>query len=254
MGGRGGASGLSAGKVSGPYADLHGAQSISEIVSVANDKYGIPLKESTLQGYNPDILKASVEDMHKLLEELPGIKPFLKVIVGKADSAMDGATADAGFEGTIRLNEKYYAGSVEDFQKAREQSEKFGYTPRGTGWKEVVIHELGHLAERAIIDKRSQSEWTKGDNWNKGTFAAKIIKQAADQIFKTDPKWAKMMKYADKNDIKRYRDRLVRDVSRYGSKSRSEALAECVSDYYRNRENANPLSIEVWKLLKKELG
>ena len=47
---------------------------------------------------------------------------------------------------------------------------------------------------------------------------------------------------------------LIESVSGYASKNRSEALAECVGDYFSNGKSSNPLSQAVWGILKEKLG
>lgn len=44
------------------------------------------------------------------------------------------------------------------------------------------------------------------------------------------------------------------EISGYAKTNDSECLAEAVADYILNKDKAAPLSKEIWKILKKELG
>ena len=85
-------------------------------------------------------------------------------------------------------------------------------------------------------------KYDRVDAWNKKYYSGKIISEAAANAKKTADGKGKL------------KAQLVSDVSRYATTSTSEALAECVRDYYINKDKAQPLSREVWKILKREFG
>ena len=76
-----------------------------------------------------------------------------------------------------------------------------------------------------------------------------------------DPKYAKeCLDFADEiGEIERF-FKEGKDVKSavyllcYQQQQNLNNLAECVADYFVNRENASDLSKKVWEILKKELG
>ena len=78
--------------------------------------------------------------------------------------------------------------------------------------------------------------------WNTSKLSGKVISEACKDAKKTPA--GKGLKNTD----------LIRGVSGYATKNRSETLAECVADYTANGTSAKPLSVAVWKILKRELG
>lgn len=93
-----------------------------------------------------------------------------------------------------------------------------------------------------LQQKKYSSPWERDVVIEKHKEATRIVSNAAKSVKKTsEGKGAKT-------------DDLVLNISQYASKSRSEALAEAVSDYRANGANAKPLSRAIWAELKKELG
>lgn len=126
---------------------------------------------------------------------------------------------------------------------------KRGGSPAGTTGDHVLSHESGHLLERALIHKfvtsqiQGQGARLAGSSaWNNCTMAKNVIREAVSAVKKTPA--GKGMRTAG----------LIRQVSAYAATNRSEALAECVADYAANGTNAKPLSVAVWKILKRDLG
>ena len=116
------------------------------------------------------------------------------------------------------------------------------FHPQGTTADSIPVHEAGHILERALIDRKTEWAMMGTYAWNKGIASKSIIAEACKAVKRTPD--GKGLKNAQ----------LIEQVSRYATKNRSETLAECVADYHANQENARPLSREVWRILKRELG
>ena len=223
MGGRGSGSGLNT---------LAAQKTINDIVSYMQKEHGVTVDGSIAGATTTDQLRGICSQIEDLEREFPQIRNIpdaggsskTRDAVKQIGSRTMGNAilGEAGFNGQINLNE------------GRLQK---GQTLLGT-----TNHEVGHLLERALILKNEPTRWAAMDAWNKCTHATRVVGEACKNL-KRMPQYSGM-----KND------QFVRQVSNYAMTNRSEALAECVKDYRKNGANAKPLSQEVWKILKRELG
>lgn len=243
MGGRGTGSGFSAYQ---PAAVPAGPQSASEantftdLQSYMQSKHSVKM-DDTLGALDFQSVKAIGECVDRLTQEFPKFAPALRVIDSMTSSG--NTVAQAVINGTVTVNSKYYT-RRSDLEIIATRDEQSRFHPAGTKADDFIAHELGHVMETALI-YRNGRKWSE---WNKCTQATRIIGEAAKAL-------KKMPEGKHPVTGRRYTiGDLVAQVSQYAGKNRSEALAECVADYYRNGSNAKPLSREVWKALKKELG
>lgn len=206
---------------------------------------GISLDTSTLASFNFDNVKEAAFGVERIAQEFPQAVFAFQQIVGMDRG--QGTYASASLGGTIRLNEFYYGQDPSSFAVSVTGDENSDFHPKGGGTLGVAVHEAGHVLEAALI-KRAISvnsyldQLAQSDAWHKSTYASRVISEAAKAAKKTPNGKGKTVAS------------LIREVSRYATKNRSEALAECVADYFANGSNAKPLSIATWDILKRELG
>lgn len=223
---------------------VHNAKTVDELKTALYNDYSIRLNDSKLGNVPFDNLQMAVQGVTTIIDEFPQAASSFHEINGDDTNGY----AHAKYSGEIAINPSYYQSSNKiNTTYDRDVSTRFH--PEGTSASSITSHEAGHLLERALIDKHVSDDrgpafdhYAKGQAWNKGTCASKIISEAAKNAKKTSEGKGKTI------------STLISDVSRYASRKRSEALAECVADYVSNREKAKPLSREVWKILKRELG
>lgn len=154
------------------------------------------------------------------------------------------------------LNLKYFDASIED-------SLAYGYFPPNATKNSIVAHEFGHylsflaqykntskLSELVLLEKKNYSSYSKLiTDSNNGTFSKRIINEAFENYKKTDNvQYGSVDKF--KSTISEYA--IVRDGN--GKYIYDETIAEAFHDYYVNRTNAKPASIEIVKVLKKYLN
>ena len=243
MGGRGGSSGL----VKGPQPNFSNnvlspqdAQDFKALSDYMRNTHNITMGKS-LQNLEFKTIQHVASTVDDLAKEFPQAVDSIRKIL--AHGSPKGAYACASYDGELRLGN--YFKSFKDFNRSYKHSVKSGFHPNGSNPVDSVVSlETGHLLERALIQKAlKQGRGQIGSlMWNTSAESKRIISQACKDIKATPTGKGRKV-----ND-------LIREVSGYASKNRSECLAECVSDYYSNRSNAKPLSKAVWKLLKKELG
>lgn len=197
-----------------------------------------------------EAVREATQGVEDVISEFPKAGKFLrKMKVENLD--YDDAIMSADYYGVIAFNKC-------DFHERESLLEgiainiEVGQSPKNTGIKGVAGHEMGHLLERALIDKYD------GDinDWRKGTYAKKVVREAVDAIRKTPEG---KISYRDKTGKARKRyvtiEQLESEISLYAKdRSGSETIAEAVCDYITNGENASWLSKEVWRILKRELG
>lgn len=113
----------------------------------------------------------------------------------------------------------------------------------------VAFHEVGHAAafnyEERYCDKNygkrsgrtASRAWVHA--WNRQAGQSKLVSDACKNIKKTS--YGKGKKNSE----------LIKGISEYASRNKKEAIAEAVTDYMCNKHKANPLSIEIVRLLKE---
>lgn len=231
---------------SGPIKSVSEAKDLQELSNFLYDNYDIVVKQDTLQGVEFESVKMAAEGITFMMDEFPEAAANFHELKGGITS--DRTLAAASFRGVISINNDKFA-TKDKINDIYERNVKTKYHPEGSTANQITVHEAGHILERALIDKHINDPmggiWdgvAKAQAWDKSTCASKVISEAARNAKKTPGGKGKTI------------NSLISDVSGYASKNRSEALAECVADYVANKGKAKPLSQEVWKVLKRELG
>ena len=258
MGGRGASAGLKGGANSaqqttqGPQKiqlqpqiqkTAKSINNIADLRTYAKQNLGLELGKS-LDTVDYGLVQQAVSDYEFFKSEFPQWDGTLQKI--QARQTRPGVNAETNGT-TVTLSQQQYSNPGKFAQVVSAAASRH-YYPENTTNKTTAVHELGHTFEQAMINKIMPDDGTflrkydRVEAWNKGVYSGKIISEAAASAKKTPG--GKGKKKAD----------LIADVSQYATKRSSETLAECVRDYYINRGNAKPLSVEVWKILKREFG
>ena len=247
MGGRGGASGFPTNAPTGGTTAPQSAADTKDLNELAQymANVGITVDTASLAGQTFENVRAAAASIEFIMNEFPQAGLAFDTLLGK--DLRKGAMACASFSGKIMLANHYFGMTEQAFASRYDQSTQNGFHPQGTNKDHVAAHEAGHVLEAALI-KRSipgGSYWDRVEQlkaWDKSKLSGKVISEACRTVKKTPAGKGKT------------NDDIVKSVSGYAAKNRSEALAECVADYTANRGNANPLSVAVWNILKRELG
>lgn len=221
---------------------LTSAKNFNELKSIMQSKYGITLMESVRQ-YDFQTVKSGLSGIATVIDEFPQMANMIESVT--SDSSTNSyayACYSYGKDG-IRVPKIAISNHFKDGKALQESLKRDGdFHPSNTDARSVLAHEAGHALETAITRKNYQDAYSQFENRRKRKEATRIVGQAARQVKKTPYGKGK------KNN------ELVAEVSRYATKNRSEALAECVGDYIANGSKAHPLSKAVWSILKKEMG
>ena len=235
MGGRGGSSGRG--------NSAFDTKDIGELRQYMQDHYGVTVHGSA-DKVDFGVVRAAAGEIEALMKEFPQASFGIHELNGS--ESRSNAYASASMSGKLQLNPNLM-GDPAKLDASYAHDVQTHWHPEGTTGAHISSHELGHLLESAMVFKniRDASYYGTVDRinaWNKHRFATKVVGEAAKAVKKTA---------AGKGLTN---DQLVSQISRYASTNRSEAMAEAVADYRANGSRAKPLSQEIWKILKRELG
>ena len=223
---------------------------VSQIADYMQKEYGITV-DGSLSALPIESVITAVGGVEDVVKELPQIATGMKIVYR---AGMDPREyAEARVSGVIAIGGHYRDMADMELSIFRDNSTHFN--PKNSKARQTTSHEAGHIAEAMILKKKYGDPFEPGiDNrtmaqrmqvftaWDKSSEATRIIKQAVTNLKRTPEGKGKLTGH------------FINEVSRYATKNRSEALAECVADYMANGSKAAPLSREVWGILKSELG
>jgi SPP1 gp7 family putative phage head morphogenesis protein len=222
---------------------LKTAQSLDDLVGYASQEWGI--KNINLEGLDASAIKGTFEAMDAVFKEFPEFKGQIIEIGQKKQGIMCATmTREGGLK--INFNPGYYS-NIEKVKAKYDEGLAAGYYPKGTNWINGGVHELGHIAHGIIAknNKNYQYAWQASLDWEDHTTAERIVSEAWENAKNDYPKGTKMVSAA--KGISGYAD------FRAKGNTYSETVAEAFSDVFSNRANAQPLSLEIVRILKKDL-
>lgn len=209
------------------------AKDFSEIKSYMYDNYGISVDDS-VKSLDFESVREGLTGIETVMKEFPQAGSSLKSISIGGNGIMC-----ADYNGQICFNSTYYK-TRENAIKASESA--FHFHPTGNNVVSTGAHEMGHILEKALIDKPYGESLAGALSWSDCTYAKVIVREACKAAKKL-PECKKKLNSSLKSEI-----------SGYAKTNASECMAEAVADYVLNGDKAAPLSKEIWKILKKELG
>ena len=134
----------------------------------------------------------------------------------------------------IQINRNFF-NNENTIQKQYEKTTKIGFHPKGTTYKDMGIHELGHSITFEIIKSKYKDEKAIAFDWNNDITAKEIVNQAFTNLGVNNKSTKKMLR---------------NNISIYARKQYSETIGEAFADYYSNKNKANILSKEIVKTMK----
>ena len=222
-------------------------KNFEELQTYWKTNYSVRLNKP-LANLDFEAVREATQGIESVITEFPKAGKFLKKM--KVEN-LDDAFMCAEYEGFITFSKTDFS-DVESFREIVSLMADDRDLPKNTKIKGIAAHEMGHLLERALIDKYNGGI----PEWENGTYAKKVVKEAAINAQKNS-QGVKAFSIAPSNEalFNNFLERLQKNISNYAvDESCSETIAEAVCDYITNGENASRLSKEIWKLLKRELG
>ena len=219
------------------------AENLGDLSRYMRETYGVRMDRSVSR-VDFEVVREMSSGIEAMLAEFPGITASNLRLSGR----MQSGTAYAGttVDGEILLHPGVLT-STEAVRRAYARDIRSGYHPKGTEPVNIIVHEMGHQIEAEILRRRMpgkdpDTRAQRAEAWRTGVVASEIVSKALDR---TTPGWRRNKQLAT--------DQIGR-IYRYAAVDASETVAEAISDYYSNRRNARPLSKEIWRIAKEELG
>lgn len=165
---------------------------------------------------------------------------------------------------TITFNNSLFAGNnLAIAKKSYERDLEEHFHPKNTSYYAVYTHETGHAIEFSLMLKKLGVEDLLAVNdstlldrfenmWTNYTISGPIVKEAVANVQKKESATNKPVKSEEA---------LIKEISGYADqkdkKGRTmypETIAEAVSDYFTNGNNANALTLEIIPILDREMA
>jgi len=148
--------------------------------------------------------------------------------------------AALNYKGELKLNALYMQNKTKLLKELNEGIEKGFYPKNCNALKSTLYHELfGHGAERFLL-KYDSNYTDKVTAWKKCFVAENIVNEALANILKTNPNL--------ESEI------LRKQICLYALDSYSETMAYGLEDIYTNKDNAQLLSKEIYRVTIKHIN
>ncbi len=194
-------------------------------------------------------IKESIVAADKILEDMPAIAAQLQGLEDFVSLKTYARASPRKIAFGSHYRSRY---SRKKLQEALDDDYDTNYHPSA----EIIspyIHELGHIAEAALIKKKNNGDF-KGIEWKHSTRAREIVVLAAlnlERETRNDPTWTPGD--GSVSDTNFFAYGYQNRISGYATNNFGETLAEAFADYYCNGEEATLISKEIIRLLKDEL-
>lgn len=198
--------------------------------------YGISLDE-TVKELNFDLVKDAMRGIESVAQEYPDIFDSITQVTTENEGVMS-----CDREG-ITFNPQYFKGDRDGLLATWKEQVASGFWPKNSSPASTGAHEAGHAVELRLIAGNSlyQYNFERILAWNNCSEAKEIVSLACKNAKKSPYGKGK------KNN------ELLSGISRYSNYTASEAMAEAFADVFANGENANPLSIEIKRIVKEKM-
>lgn len=190
------------------------------------DKYNI--RKLQTKHIDEELLKQILNNTKEIYKDFPQIRDKIKQIKEiEHDRAGMSIQPQKDNKYIMEINKKYFH-SKEAAIKAYDKTVEMGIHPKGTTYKDMIIHELGHGVTYEIIRKiNNNNARAIAFDWNNHITSNKTVNEAFKKL-QVDDIIQKQM--------------LIRNISKYSLTDRTETIGEAFCDYYANRDKASLLS------------
>ena len=178
-----------------------------------------------------------LSNMEKVYKDFPQIRNKIKQIKEVNVSSKAGINIGPQTDGTYIMEININAFKDKNIaKKMYENDVKINYHPQNSSYKDMGIHEAGHMALNEILRKKYINQNALATDWNNNITAQRIVNKAFENL--------------KINDIMQKRKSL-REISTHAVKyNANETIAEAFVDYYANKNNARALSKEIVNVMK----
>ena len=206
------------------------------IKSLKNKIYKYNINNISKTALIQNFLKAN-----KVIKDFPILKDKIKDIVIKESEdyfmAIKPTNNASGY--IIYINKDTFS-SIKNLKRTYNDNMQLGEMVKGSTYKDILTHELGHELNFEIVKKKYKGNLEKMQNdYSNSITANNIVNKALENIgINTQNKKIKEIK----------------KISNYALEDGSECIGEAICDYYSNGKKANKLSKEIFRIIRGELS
>ncbi len=154
-----------------------------------------------------------------------------KVVKSNDNSAMAVRPNKNGY--VLEINENTFSSNIKSFYK---EGTKQNINVKGTTYKDIGIHETGHMVAFEIIKKINKENLkAMRFDYNNNITTNNIIEKAFNNLNIYD---------------RIQKEKIIKNISNYAITDSQETIGEAFADYYANKEKASKLSKEIIKVMK----
>ena len=197
-------------------------------------KYNI--KQLKIENIDKKSLNNILDSMDKVYNDFPQIKGKIKEI-NEIIHPKGGINIQPQSDGTyiMEINQKVFC-KESIAKKLYKEDVKSNYHPKNSSYKDMGIHEAGHMVLNEILKKKYNDMNVIAIDWNNNITSQEIINKAFNNL--------------KINDMITKR-RLIRNISIHSIKyNASETIAEAFVDYYVNKDKSTKLSKSIINIMK----
>ena len=197
---------------------------------------GLGIDNIQIKNTAPKVLSNILEKIESVYNDFPQIKGKIKSIK-EINGTNEGLNIQPQKDGTyvMEINKnKFYKEKVA--KDSYEKDVKNHYHPKNGTYKDIGIHEAGHMVLNEILRKKYNDFDMVAIDWNNNITSKQIVDKAFDKLKISDIMQQK---------------RKIADISIYAERyNSSETIAEAFVDYYVNKNNAQILSKAIIEVMK----
>lgn len=177
-----------------------------------------------------------LKNMEKVCKDFPQIEGKIREI-NEISHPYGGMNITPQEDGTyiMEINKNIF----NDRKKAKElygKDVESGFHPKNSSYKDMGIHEAGHMVLNEILRKKYSNINALATDWNNNITSTRILNQAF--------KKCKINGTINKR-------KAIKNISNYAiEKDASEAIAESFVDYYANKNKSTDLSRAIITIMK----
>lgn len=194
------------------------------------------ISKAKLKGIDRQVLINILNNMKKVYSDFPQIKGKIKQIES-IEHPNGGMNIEPDLEDSkyiMQINRKFFD-NEKTIQKQYEKDVEASFHPKGTTYKDMGNHELGHMATAEIIKSKYKDDKAIIFDWNNDITTKQIVNQAFENLGIKDHSTKTMLR---------------NNISIYARRKYSETIGEAFADYYANKEKSNILSREIVRIMK----
>ena len=189
-----------------------------------------------MKGIDKKVLSNILTNMEKVYDDFPQVKGQIKEIQSiKHPYGGLNITPDLEDDKYIMQINRNKFNDEKIAIKEYNKDLKAGFHPKGTTYKDMGIHELGHCVTYEIIRNKYSTPKQISNDWNNDITAKEIIEKSFTNLGISD----KLTKRT-----------LRSNISTYARRKYSETIGEAFADYYANGNKATILSKEIINVMK----